>query len=163
MLIKRLEIRNCRKVKQADIDFHGPGLQVVQGPNQSGKSTIAQCIALTMEGPKSFSPGMISRGEEQAEVVCYTDNGLQIKTTIKENMKQTVSKLDETAKKYVSVSGGERSFLDSIRSGLELPWSMRHLADTKIVEILKERTGVSQRIAEIDAAIKDKEIGRAHV
>jgi chromosome segregation ATPase len=163
MLLKRIEIRNCRKVKQADIDLHGPGLQVVQGPNQSGKSTIAQCIALTMEGPKSFSPGMISRGEEQAEVICYTDTGLQIKTTIKDNVKQTVSRLDETAKKYVAVSGGVRSFLDSMRSGLELPWAMRDLTDAKIIEILKERTGVSQRIAEIDAAIKDKETARRDV
>jgi DNA repair exonuclease SbcCD ATPase subunit len=163
MLIKRLEIRNCRKIKQADIDFHGPGLQVVQGPNQSGKSTIAQCIALTMEGPKSFSPGMINRDEEQAEVICYTDSGLQIKTTVKDNVKQTVSEFNETAKRYVAVSGGVRSFLDSIRSGLELPWAMKDYTDAKIIEVLKERTGISQRIAEIDAAIKDKETARRDV
>jgi hypothetical protein len=113
-----------------------------------------------MEGPKAFSPGMISRGEEQAEVIAYTDNGLQIKTTIKDNVKQTVSRLDETAKKYVAVSGGVRSFLDSIRSGLELPWAMRDLTDAKIIEHLKERTGVSQRIAEIDAELKEKEAQR---
>jgi hypothetical protein len=28
MLLKRIEIRNVRKLKQADIDFHGAGLQV---------------------------------------------------------------------------------------------------------------------------------------
>jgi DNA repair exonuclease SbcCD ATPase subunit len=163
MLIKRLEIRNYRKVKQADIDFHGPGLQVIQGPNKSGKSTIAQSIALSLEGPKAFNPGVITMGEEQAEIITYTDDGLQIKTVIKDSMKQTVSRFDETAKKYVAVSGGVRSFLDSVRSGLELPWAMRDLTDAKIIEILKERTGVSQRIAEIDAAIKDKETARRDV
>ena len=163
MLIKRLEIRNYRKVKQADIDFHGPGLQVIQGPNKSGKTTIAQSIALSFEGPKAFNPGMITNGEEQAEIIAYTDDGLQIKTVIKDSVKQTVSQFNETSKRYAAVSGGVRSYLDSIRSGLELPWAMRDLPDAKIIEILKERTGVSQRIAEIDAAIKDKETARRDV
>jgi len=163
MLIKRLEIRNYRKIKQADIDFHGPGLQIIQGPNKAGKSTIAQSLALSFEGPKAFNPGMITNGEEQAEVIAYTDDGLQIKTVIKDSVKQTVSQFNETSKRYAAVSGGVRSFLDSIRSGLEMPWAMRDLTDAKIIEILKERTGVSQKIAEIDAAIKDKETARRDV
>jgi DNA repair exonuclease SbcCD ATPase subunit len=162
MLLKRLEIRNIRKVKQADIDFHGPGLQIIQGMNQSGKTTIAQCIALSLEGPKSFTPGMISQGEEQAEIMAYIegDQDLKIRTVISDSVKQTVSKKDETTGKYAALSGGVRAFLDSIRSGLEMPWAMRDMTDARIIEILKDRAGITQQIAEIDAAIKDKEAVR---
>jgi DNA repair ATPase RecN len=85
MLLKRIEIRNVRKIKQADIDFHGPGLQVIQGKNKSGKSTLAQSIALTLEGTKALNPGIITHGEEQAEIIAFTDDGLQIKTVIKDS------------------------------------------------------------------------------
>jgi hypothetical protein len=168
VILNRLEIRNMRKVKQADIEFHGPGLQVVQGANKSGKSTLAQSIALTLEGPKSFTPGMITLGEEQAEIIAYSDDaGLQIKTilrnTAKDSVKQTVSRLDPTMQRYVAVSGGVRTFLDSIRSGLEMPWSMRDLPDARIVEILKNRAGISQKIAAIDSNLKEKESARTEV
>jgi DNA repair exonuclease SbcCD ATPase subunit len=163
MFLKKLEIRNVRKIKQADIEFHGPGLQVIQGKNKSGKTSIAQSIALTLEGPKSFNPGIITRGEEQAEVIAYTDDGLQIKTSIKESVKQTVSRFDEGMGRYMGVSGGVRAFLDSLRSGLEMPWALRNMTDAKIIEILKDRAGISQKIAGIDARIKDKETARTEV
>ena len=164
MLLKELQILNCRKIKQATIQFLGPGLQVISGPNKAGKSTIAQAIQLTMEGPRAFNPGIITLGESQGEILAVTDDGLKIRTQISsDKVKQTVSKFDETAGRYTAVSGGVREYLNSIRSGLELPWSMRELTDAKIVEILKERTGTSQRIAEIDAALKDKETARRDV
>jgi chromosome segregation ATPase len=162
MLLKRLEIRNVRKVKQADIDFYGPGLQVIQGMNESGKSTIAQCIALSLEGTKAFTPGMITRGEEQAEVIAYLEGEqeLRIRTLIADSVKQTVSKKEETSGKYAALSGGVRAFLDSLRSGLEMPWAMKDMTDARIIELLKERSGLTQMIAGIDAAIRDKEDAR---
>ena len=162
-MFRKLEIRNIRKLKEVDIEFLGPGLRLIQGPNQAGKSTLAQCILLAMEGPNALTPGMITRGEEQAEIVAYTDDGLQIKTVIQDKVKQTVSRFDDTANKYVAVSGGVRTFLDSIRSGLEMPWAMRDLTDARIIEILKERTGISKKIDEIDAALRDKETARRDV
>ncbi|MDR0474219.1 MAG: AAA family ATPase [Treponema sp.] len=142
MLLKRLEIRNVRKIKQADIDFHGPGLQVIQGKNKSGKSTLAQSIALTLEGTKALNPGIITHGEEQAEIIAFTDDGLQIKTVIKDSVKQTVSRLDDTSGRYVGLSGGVREFLNSIRSGLEMPWALRGKTDAQIIEVLKNRAGI---------------------
>jgi len=157
MLLRSLQILNCRKVKQAEIHFHGPGLQVVQGMNGSGKSTIAQAIQLTLEGPKAFKQGMISFGETEAEVVGITDDGIKIRTQISgKTVKQTVHKLDEDSN-YRAVSGGVREFLEGIRSGFEMPWALRDMSDAKIIEILKDRCGVTQKINEIDAEIKDKE------
>lgn len=163
MLLKRIEIRNVRKIKQADIDFHGPGLQVIQGANKSGKSTLAQSIALTLEGTKAFTPGMITSGEEQAEVIAFTDDGLQIKTSIKGSVKQTVSRFDETLNRYTNLSGGVREFLNSIRSGLEMPWGLRGMTDAQIIEILKDKAGVSAKIQEIDDKIKAREVTRTEV
>jgi chromosome segregation ATPase len=161
MLIRELEILNCRKVKQAAIQFHGPGLQVIQGMNQSGKSTIAQAIQLTIEGTKAFTPGMITLGESQAEVLATTDDGLKIRTQMSgDKVKQTVSRIDETTGRYVALSGGVREFLNSIRSGLELPWAMRDWTDAKIIELLKDKTGLTEKITEIDAAIRTKETAR---
>jgi chorismate mutase len=63
----------------------------------------------------------------------------------------------------VPLSGGVRAFIDSIRSGLEMPWSMREMSDAEIIECLKKRSGVSQKIAEIDAELQEKETTRAAV
>jgi DNA repair exonuclease SbcCD ATPase subunit len=163
MFLKKLEIRNMRKVRQAAIEFYGPGLQIIQGINQSGKTTVAQCIAIALDGPASFTPGMITMGEEQAEIAAYTDDGIQIKTVIKDTPKQTVYRMDETAGRYVVVSGGVRAFLNSIRSGLEMPWGLKDMTDARIIEILKDRTGTTAAIAEIDAVIKEMEAARTEV
>ena len=157
MLISRLEIRNMRKIKQAEIDFHGPGAQVIAGINRSGKSTIAQAIAITMNGPKDFAPGMIRSGEEEAEIIAYTGNELQIRTVIAGNVKQTAAQYDEGRGKHVNLPGGVRTFLDSICSGLEQPWSFRDVPDVEVVEMLLSRSGASEKIASIDAALSDKE------
>jgi len=163
MLLKRIEIRDVRKIEAANIDFHGKGLQVIQGANKSGKTTLAQCIALTLEGTKSFTPGMITHGKEKAEIIAYTDDGLQIKTSIKDSVKQTVSRFDETAGGYVGLSGGVREFLNSIRSGLEMPYALKSMTDAKIIEILKNRAGVSAKIEDIDNKLKIKETARTDV
>jgi DNA repair ATPase RecN len=157
MLISRLEIRNVRKIKQAEIDFHGPGVQVIEGINRSGKTTIGQAIAITMNGPKDFTPGMIRNGEEEAEIIAYTDNELKIRTVIGKSVKQTVGQYDEALGKHINLAGGVRAFLDSICSGLEQPWSFRDVPDVDVVEMLLSRSGASEEIAIIDAELADKE------
>jgi hypothetical protein len=155
MLLKQLEIMNCRKIRQAIIEFHGPGVQVIKGGNMDGKSTIAQTIALTLNGAKDLTPGMITHGEEKAEIIAYTDEGLKIRTVIEDSVKQTAEKYDENLRRFVKVSGGVRTFLNSICSGLEMPWTLREMSDAKIIELLKNRCGIDQKIAEIDAEIKE--------
>ena len=140
MLLQRLEIRNMRKIKQAEIEFHGAGVQVIQGLNKSGKTTIAQSIALTFGGTKELVPGTITHGEESAEIIAYTNTGLKIRTVVKDGAKQEVSRLND-AGRYTKVSGGVRAFLDSLRSGLEAPYTMKDWTDAAVIELLKERIG----------------------
>ncbi|MDR2144447.1 MAG: hypothetical protein LBP29_08770 [Treponema sp.] len=163
MLIKQLEIMNCRKIRQATVEFHGPGVQVIKGGNMDGKSTIAQTIALTMNGAKDYTPGMITQGEEKAEIIAYTDDGLKIRTVLTDTAKQTVQKYNEGLRRFVDVSGGVRAFLNSICSGLEMPWTLREMSDAKIIELLKNRCGIEDKIAAIDAAMKEKETLRTEV
>jgi hypothetical protein len=129
-----------------------------------GKSTIAQTIALSMNGRKEFTPGMITRGEEKAEIIAYMDAGLKIRTVIEnDDVKQTVQRLDSTLQRYVNVSGGVRAFLNSLCSGLETPWALRDMSDAKIIELLKNRCGVDWKIADIDIKIKEKMVLRTEV
>jgi rRNA maturation endonuclease Nob1 len=157
MLISKLEISNMRKIKQAEIEFHGPGVQVIEGVNYSGKTTLGQSIAITMNGTKDFTPGMIRHGAEEAEIVAYTDDGLKIRTTIAKEVKQKAHRFDEGLQRWVEVSGGVRAFLSSLCSGLEQPWAFRDVPDADIVEMLMERSGTSAKIAAIDAELADKE------
>ena len=154
MLLKRLEIRNVRKVKQADIEFYGPGAQVIQGKNGSGKTTIAQSISLTLNGPKSYAPGMITEGQETAEIIAYTDDGLKIRTILGDTVKQDVFR--EDGDRYTKVTGGVREFLNSIRSGLETPWEMKDMTDEAIISLLKDKCGISAKVAEVEAKTKQK-------
>lgn len=161
MLLKRIEIRNIRKIKQADIEFHGPGLQTIQGMNKSGKTTLAQAISLTLNGPKSYTEGMITIGQENAEVIAYTDDGLKIRTIISDTVKQEVSRMD--GERYTKVTGGVREFINSIRSGLETPWSLKDMTDEQIINLLKNRYGITDQIAVIDTTIKQKETTRTEI
>ena len=47
MRIRRLQIRDFRRYRDLDIDF-APGLTVVRGPNEAGKSTIQRAIELAI-------------------------------------------------------------------------------------------------------------------
>jgi hypothetical protein len=110
-----------------------------------------------MNGAKDLTPGMITHGEEKAEIIAYTDDGLKIRTVIEDSVKQTAEKYDENLRRFVKVSGGVRAFLNSICSGLEMPWTLRDMPDAKIIELLKSRCGIESKIAAIDTAIKDNE------
>ena len=162
MLLQRLEIRNMRKIKQAEIEFHGAGIQIIQGLNKSGKTTIAQSIALTLGGTKELVPGTITHGEESAEIIAYTDTGLKIRTVVKDEVKQDIARVND-AGRYTKVSGGARAFLDSLRSGLEAPYAMKDWTDAAIIELLKERTGTTEKIAAIDAELKQLETERTQI
>lgn len=164
MLLKRIEIRNLRKIKQAEIEFHGETVQVIQGLNKSGKSTIGQAIALTLGGVKEVSPGMIKLGENEAEVIAYTDDGLKIRTVINEDkVNQDVSRLNESSGRYAKVSGGVRAFIDSIRSNLEAPFAIKDWTDEAIIELIKERSGVGDVIENLDEEIKALEEERTQI
>lgn len=52
MRLLRLEVQNFRGVRSAALDF-GPGLNVLHGPNELGKSTLVEAIRAALLVPKS--------------------------------------------------------------------------------------------------------------
>ncbi|HEY4632872.1 MAG TPA: AAA family ATPase [Candidatus Limnocylindrales bacterium] len=47
MRIRRVQLRDMRRYRELDIDLH-PGVTVVRGPNESGKTTIQRAIELAL-------------------------------------------------------------------------------------------------------------------
>ena len=47
MRIRRLQIKDFRRYRDLDVDF-APGLTVVRGPNEAGKTTIQRAIELAI-------------------------------------------------------------------------------------------------------------------
>ena len=47
MKLHRLQVKNFAAVREVDIEF-GPGLNVLYGPNDLGKSTLVEAIRLTL-------------------------------------------------------------------------------------------------------------------
>ena len=47
MRITHLSVRNLRRLREADLDL-APGLTIVRGPNEAGKSTIQRAIELAL-------------------------------------------------------------------------------------------------------------------
>ncbi len=47
MRIRRLQVNDFAGIREADIEF-GPGLNVLYGPNDLGKSTLADAIRLAL-------------------------------------------------------------------------------------------------------------------
>ena len=57
MRLIRISVENFRVVRQAAIDF-APGLNVLFGPNDLGKSTIAMAIRAALLTPPSSSEAL---------------------------------------------------------------------------------------------------------
>ena len=69
----------------------------------------------------------------------------------------------EDGDRYTKVTGGVREFLNSIRSGLETPWEMKDMTDEAIISLLKDKCGISAKVAEVEAKTKQKEQTRTEI
>ena len=49
MIIDRVHIENYRALRKCDVVFN-EGMNIVVGDNESGKSTLLECIALALSG-----------------------------------------------------------------------------------------------------------------
>ena len=60
MRIRRLQLRDVRRYRELDIDL-APGLTVVRGPNEAGKSTIQRAIELALTRRVTSAPATSRR------------------------------------------------------------------------------------------------------
>ena len=56
MRIRRLQVHDLRRYRELDIDL-APGVTVIRGPNEAGKSTIQRAIELALTRRVTSSAG----------------------------------------------------------------------------------------------------------
>ena len=52
MIIRRIGLRNYRGIESRDIEF-GAGVNIVEGPNEAGKTSLAEALGLIFDYPDS--------------------------------------------------------------------------------------------------------------
>ncbi len=77
--ITKVRIINCQSIKDATIEFDSRGIINLKGYNDSGKTAIETCLAVTLYNRyKSKQAKFITDGEEYMRCVIYFDDGVAI-------------------------------------------------------------------------------------
>jgi DNA replication and repair protein RecF len=167
MIISKLRLSNYRNFKDKTIKF-SPKINVIVGPNASGKTNILECIFLLSTG-KSFrakvSEEMISYRQELARVkgaIMSDEEGKSHKTileavltrgeiTVGENPEKT----SKVAKKRLLINGVAKRLIDftgNLRTVLFGPWDL---------ELVTEEPSKRRRFLDTVLSQADREYRRA--
>lgn len=82
MNIRRLSIRNFKRLTGLDIVVDADGLIVIGGNNAQGKSSVLDGIAFLLGGPKFRPTEPLHRGADKGEIVVEFDGGITVKRTM---------------------------------------------------------------------------------
>ncbi|MFM8828203.1 MAG: AAA family ATPase, partial [Actinomycetota bacterium] len=63
MRILRVSLRDFRGVAAADVEFAPEGVTIVEGPNEAGKSTLADAIDMLLADPSSSSRARVKAAQ----------------------------------------------------------------------------------------------------
>jgi DNA repair exonuclease SbcCD ATPase subunit len=118
--LRRLEATNVKSLRRVAIDFPSRGAILVEGPNESGKSTLFESIYFglygtplaTEENPRSLE-SLITHGEDSAKVcleLCTADATLRIQRTVRRGRSTQASLVVEAA------SGGGTEKITGVRA-----------------------------------------------
>ena len=66
MRITRLRVRDIRRYRDLDVTL-APGLTVVRGPNEAGKSTLQRILELALGLCKAHQCGTVGKGHSLSE------------------------------------------------------------------------------------------------
>ena len=77
MRLLRVRLRNYRGVTESDVSFSRSGVTIVEGPNEAGKTSIAEALQLAIDSPDS------SRGKKiRAVKPADRDEGPEVEITL---------------------------------------------------------------------------------
>ena len=77
MRLLRVQLRNYRGVTESDVSFSRSGVTIVEGPNEAGKTSIAEALQLAIDSPDS------SRGRQiKAVKPADRDEGPEVEITL---------------------------------------------------------------------------------
>ena len=67
--IHGLRIRDFMRIELVELQFHGPGLELVTGNNGQGKSSLIRALWAALAGKEALPDEPVRKGEAKAEVV----------------------------------------------------------------------------------------------
>lgn len=68
--LRELRVSNFQRIKDAKIRPTGPGILMITGRNEQGKTSLLDSISAAIGGPKFTPTNPIRRGQKEAEVYC---------------------------------------------------------------------------------------------
>ena len=162
MKISKVRIKGFGKFENEEISF-GKGLNVVYGPNESGKTTLANFILYTLSG---FSPDEIERYrpwsgiEMGGELVVETEEGTTTVDLDPENpsSERLLSREEFEVSSYIPEEGGLEVF--SGVSGVVVARLRKRMEKMekveKIVQLLKSEQDIYEKLSEREKEIRGK-------
>lgn len=115
-MLKKIKLKNFMSHKDSELEL-SPGVNVLTGPNNSGKSAIVTALQLLTELPTREGTYMIRHGEKEAEVTVETSEGDVITWGRKENS----SFLIINGERHTRLSNHQEHFLHELHKVLRLP------------------------------------------
>lgn len=143
----RMQVKDLGVVKEVAVDFV-PGINVFQGENGQGKSTLLNAVKFAFEGKRSIPEGIIRRGSDRAEIMVETTD-FTVDLQIYDGKNGQTPKL--IVKRNGFVKGGPQEFLNGI---------LAEFADPREIALMKPEDvfALLMRYAKIDVSDIEKEI-----
>lgn len=138
---------NTKRLKAARIDFDGPGLTVLGGKNEQGKSSCLDALLWLFCGEGAIEGDPIALGEDAAYSMVKLTDGRQIKRTFKRdagNKKGYTTKLELLTADGGSISGKQTEINSWLQAGGIAfdPLSFSQMDGKKRRAVLAELVGI---------------------
>lgn len=117
MKLQRLTIQNFLRISDLDLDLSGAGVHLFCGPNEAGKSTVAESVRFALLGDsprvrmKKNYPLLLSRGTKKGSV-SLTFDGVTIQRDVKSGELKEQFKLGGETSAAASIAFGAQGFID---------------------------------------------------
>jgi DNA repair ATPase RecN len=115
-MLKKIKLKNFMSHRDSELEL-SKGVNVLIGPNNSGKSAVVSALQLLAEIPLREGPYMIRHGESESQVIVETDSGDEIIW----GRKHASSYLIINGKKHTRLSNNQEHFLNELHQVLKLP------------------------------------------
>jgi DNA repair ATPase RecN len=115
-MLKKIKLKNFMSHKNSEIELCR-GVNVLTGPNNSGKSAVVTALELLTQLPTREGVYMIRHGESEASVSIETEEG----DTVTWGRKEGSSSLQINGERHTRISNNHDYFLNELHKVLKLP------------------------------------------
>lgn len=115
-MLKKIKLKNFMSHKSSELEL-ASGVNVLTGPNNSGKSAVVSALQMLTELPSKEGTYMIRHGETETQVIVETCDGNEIIW----GRKKSSSYLIINGEKHTRLSNNQEHFLNELHKVLKLP------------------------------------------